>query len=499
VSLRPSPAPHPSRELISSTGAWLWGFAHATGARGEPAEVALRVAYAEAWPADPPAVADHAGLLAALGRALATPRTSAELATVDDASTADEANPIAVAFRALPWPTQVLVWGRTIEGLDPDTISAALGPAAQGVGDASRLLLVPYLIQLARISPSDCADALRRAATKVQAAAVSAVDDLDPHIAACPSCRFWLPIRVGAQLEAVAPATIAVPESLIEQIAIDREQQVAGVPLAVDAPSSARIPGGAVALAAVALIIVGVALLVLRSNPPRPTLGASAAASTTGVVPSTTAASGPPPTDSGSVALGAVSATSVTTGAPASSPTTTGPTTAELAAAGPAVPAPWPIRDTGHPSPAASPRPPPPSGGTNQKSWLLTGGGGGPWVTTSPFPSPTTQAVPPGSPPPAVPPAVPPVAPPPFFVPPPPPPTTTTTTAAPTTTTTAPTTTTAAPTTTTVAPATPTTTPASLPLPLLPVTLVFVPGIGLPIGARYRRRRVSSHGSDDRT
>ena len=149
--------------LTEESAASLWGFARATLGESAAAEIAVRAAFADAWPPFPPSDAGRAGLLVALGRAEGFVRAG------DARLPADAPTPFGRAFRSLAWPVQVVVWGRVIDAMDADIIADALGPEGGDTGDPARQLLRPYLVELARSAPLGCADALRRAAARVEA------------------------------------------------------------------------------------------------------------------------------------------------------------------------------------------------------------------------------------------------------------------------------------------------------------------------------------------
>ena len=434
--------------LTDESAASLWGFARATLGETAAAEIAVRAAFADAWPPLPPSDAGRARLLVALGRAEGFVRAE------DARLPADAPTPFGRAFRSLAWPVQVLVWGRVIDALDDPTIADALGPEGAATGDPSRRLLRPYLVELARSAPLGCADALRRAAARVDAEPLRRLEDLDPHIGTCELCRSAFPLRAARSLCLLASPDTRMPPGLVHQIEVDHARAGAGLELAraTERPAGRRPPSRRSALGVLALALGAIAFALYATIGRGPT-----GELTTGSARGAAGAPAPAAASSGGVPMTQAAATAVE-----------------------------PDQTTAVPQgPPSAPSAPPPAGGTRPSASGRRGPANPHAAARNPSAGPGSQpaaGVPPASPTsattsaPMPPPPTPPTAlstPPsgPFVGPPPPPPVTappTTappTTAPPATTTTVPTTstaptTTAAPTTTTTPPTTttPTTT-----------------------------------------
>ncbi len=385
--MRPSPpTPEPIEPLLGSPGASLWAFARAVVSDSDAARIALRAAFADAWPpsraaAEPADAADRIRLLVALGRSTA-------LLTDPEAHPAgDHADPFARAFRSLPWPQQVTIWGRAVDGIDGGLLAAALGPDAGPTADVARRLLLAYLRELARTAAPACAQALRRAEARVEAGDPHEVAHLDAHIGTCPTCSAAFPLHVASALCLVAAPDDAIPPDLAHQILLDHDRTCAGLALTVDGPAGDKQPGRAGA----ALLIAGVAAAVVAvlasfSGGPRGQLTAAA---------DTAVTSPQRPSQSGSVASPAVTQTIPPVSTPAR--------TAIAAPAGPppTAPATTPFRPRARPrtvvaSPLTFANPPAPTPPTSSaptvRRWSAPGGL--PWVIASPSVVTTTTTTP---------------------------------------------------------------------------------------------------------
>jgi hypothetical protein len=412
--------------LTDESAASVWAFARATLGDPAAAEIAVRAAFVEAWPAVPASEDDRARILVALGRAEGFVRSR------DPRLPAAGSTPFDRAFRSLAWPVQVVVWGRAIDALDDDTIRGALGP----VGDPARALLRPYLVELARTAPLGCAEALTRAAARVDGGRLHRLEDLEPHLEACELCRSAFPLRAARSLCRLASPDTPMPPALVHQIDVDHARARAGLELRLGAerPASRRSAIGVLALGGAA---VAFALYATIGRGPTGGLATGAARGAAGAAVSET------------TALGGAPVTQAAAGEPAQTTTMAPAAPAGAPSVSPAPGPPWLSASARRvrgsrpdPTQTASPGPAQLAGPTTSVGLQSPSSA----TTSAPLPGSSTSLAPLLPPPSA--PSVPPPA---------PPPTETSTTATPTTTT-APTTTsapttTAAPT-TTIAPTT---------------------------------------------
>jgi len=174
------------------------GFARAVTGNDGKAAAAVSDGFAELGASAHPA--GRAPRLVAVGRAASA--QGSQLTNVPDAD--GHAAAFARAFRSLPWPVQVALWGLVIEGIKPAEIVSALGPDAGAVVDPPRQLLSRYLVELAQNAHAECAMSLAEAARLVEADPVGGVAELDEHVGSCSPCRTAFPIRAAAQLQELA-------------------------------------------------------------------------------------------------------------------------------------------------------------------------------------------------------------------------------------------------------------------------------------------------------